>query len=128
MGLRWFDGVAMGEWEKEMMEQQVLGNLKQRLTEEITNLRSFLADMEERAQTVDLDQPIGRLSRMDSLANQSIAMNTRDKAATRLARLERAMARIDSADFGHCGDCGESIAPARLLAMPEATLCVNCAE
>ncbi len=102
-------------------------DLEARMREEIDGIQSQMIDLEERARTVDLDQPIGRLSRMDSLANQGMALNARDKARTRLARLERALARIDEQDFGLCAACGEPIAEARLLAMPESTLCVHCA-
>lgn len=111
------------------MDQASRDVLKTRMREEIASLESQLADLEERAQTVDLDQQaVGRLSRMDSLANQGIALNALGKAKSRLARLERALARIDAEDFGCCAECGESIAPGRLLAMPEAVLCVGCAE
>jgi DnaK suppressor protein len=101
--------------------------LEARMREEIVSIQSQMADLEERARTVDLDQPIGRLSRMDSLANQGMALNARDKAKARLARLERALARINDQDFGLCAACGDPIAEARLLAMPESTLCVHCA-
>jgi DnaK suppressor protein len=43
-------------------------------------------------------------------------------------RLERALDRIDNDNFGICTECGEDIAAGRLLIMPEATLCVDCAE
>lgn len=103
-------------------------DLEARMREEIVSIQSQMVDLEERARTVDLDQPIGRLSRMDSLANQSISINARDKARARLTRLERALVRVAEDDFGCCADCGEPIALARLLALPEATLCVHCAE
>ncbi|PTN33477.1 TraR/DksA family transcriptional regulator [Desulfonatronum sp. SC1] len=103
--------------------------LEARMREEMAGLREQLGDLEERARTVELDQQaVGRLSRMDSLANQSIAVNALGKAKSRLARLERALFRIEDEDFGLCADCGDPIAPARLLAMPEAVLCVGCAE
>ncbi|GAB6057429.1 TraR/DksA family transcriptional regulator [Desulfonatronum parangueonense] len=111
------------------MDQENRRVLEARLREETSAIQGQLKDLEERAQTVDLDQQaVGRLSRMDSLANQSIAINALGKAKSRLARLERALARIQDEDFGCCAECGESIAPARLLAMPEAVLCVHCAE
>ncbi|TVQ95889.1 MAG: TraR/DksA family transcriptional regulator [Desulfovibrionales bacterium] len=103
--------------------------LEARMREEIAGLREQLGDLGERARTVELDQQaVGRLSRMDSLANQGIAVNALDKAKSRLARLERALSRIEDEDFGLCADCGEAIVPARLLVLPEAVLCVGCAE
>lgn len=84
--------------------------------------------MQERAQTVDLDQPIGRLSRMDSLTNQGILLSSVTKAKTRLARLKQALKNIDDPEFGLCRECGEEIALKRLKAMPESELCIDCAE
>ncbi len=111
------------------MDQASRKALEARMLQEIADLKAQLGDLEERAQTVELDQQaVGRLSRMDSLANQGIAVNALGKAKSRLARLERALSRIEDEDFGLCADCGEPIAPARLLAMPEAVLCVGCAE
>ena len=48
-------------------------------------------------------------------------------ATSRLAGLEYALKRIDDQEFGYCIDCGEEIPLPRLLAMPQATHCVDCA-
>lgn len=45
-----------------------------------------------------------------------------------LARIERALARLDSGDYTACRRCGEEIAPARLQALPWADTCIRCAE
>jgi RNA polymerase-binding transcription factor len=44
-----------------------------------------------------------------------------------LARTERALAKLDEGTYGLCDSCGEEIAPRRLEAMPDSTLCVQCA-
>jgi DnaK suppressor protein len=44
-----------------------------------------------------------------------------------VARTERALAKLDEGTYGICDSCGEPIAPARLEAMPDVTLCVTCA-
>lgn len=45
-----------------------------------------------------------------------------------LARIGRALARMDSGDYGICTSCGEPIAPVRLRALPTAEHCIRCAE
>ncbi len=45
----------------------------------------------------------------------------------RLARTERALAKLDEGTYGRCDACGEPIAPARLAAMPDSVMCVACA-
>ena len=44
-----------------------------------------------------------------------------------LARTERALAKLDEGTYGICDRCGGPIAPRRLEAMPDSTLCVQCA-
>lgn len=43
-----------------------------------------------------------------------------------LRQIERARERLAAGDYGQCSDCGEAIAPARLLAQPTATRCTAC--
>jgi DnaK suppressor protein len=65
---------------------------------------------------------------MDSMANQAISSQRLTESRRTLMRLELALGRIDDEYFGICAECGEDIAIGRLLVMPEATLCVDCAE
>lgn len=44
-----------------------------------------------------------------------------------LARTERALAKIDDGTYGLCDACGQPIAPARLRALPDGVLCLDCA-
>ena len=40
--------------------------------------------------------------------------------------LRQALARIEDGSYGFCEECGQPIAPSRLLARPEARLCIAC--
>lgn len=58
-----------------------------------------------------------------------------DRAGETLAHLERnieeidaALDRLDAGRYGTCRDCGASIDPHRLEALPEVTRCVTCAS
>jgi DnaK suppressor protein len=110
------------------MDHKVRQEIKEHLHKQIQELLLEIRNMEERAQTVSLDQPIGRLSRMDSLTNQGIMLSSLNKARIRLARLKMALKSIDDPEFGLCKNCGEEIALKRLKAMPESTLCIHCAS
>lgn len=48
-------------------------------------------------------------------------------AQVALARVEAALKRFETGDYGVCLRCGEDIAPERLAAVPEAALCRRCA-
>ena len=41
--------------------------------------------------------------------------------------IRAALQRIADGTYGTCANCGAEIAPARLKALPTATLCINCA-
>lgn len=43
-------------------------------------------------------------------------------------KLEKALEKIDSADYGICEECGVGIKFERLLARPTAELCINCKD
>jgi len=45
-----------------------------------------------------------------------------------LAQVEAALARFDQGVYGICERCGENIDPARLKALPYASLCMNCQQ
>lgn len=42
-------------------------------------------------------------------------------------QIRAALQRIADGTYGICANCGATIAPARLQALPTATLCINCA-
>lgn len=44
-----------------------------------------------------------------------------------LARIDRALAKLDEGTYGTCDRCGQPIAAGRLQARPEVSLCVTCA-
>ncbi len=44
-----------------------------------------------------------------------------------LAQIDASLARIEAGEYGVCDDCGTDIDPRRLLALPFARLCADCA-
>jgi len=43
-------------------------------------------------------------------------------------QLQRAIARLETGTYGICEHCGKRINPDRLAVLPDATLCVECAQ
>ncbi len=89
-------------------------------------LQGLLKSSEAGAKPVDLDQPIGRLSRMDAMQQQSMVQANRRAAQQRISQIERALRRLAGDEYGLCTECDENIGVARLKARPETPLCINC--
>ncbi len=89
-------------------------------------LRVQLASSEEGGRPVDLDEPIGRLSRMEAMQQQSMTQANRRAAQLRLQQVKAAQTRIDRDEYGECAECGEAIGSKRLVVRPEAPLCIGC--
>ncbi len=84
---------------------------------------------EAQRQPVELDQArLGRLSRMDALQGQAMALETERRRVVEIKRIDAALARIDDGSYGDCLACGEEIAPERLASDPTAPLCIGCAR
>lgn len=103
------------------------------LQKQLTFLKSQLSDQlnaaEEDSQPVQLDQQlVGRLSRMDAMQQQQMAVASRQHVKDHLRGVMLALQAIESEDYGYCSDCAKSIGFARLSVRPEALLCLACQQ
>ncbi|MBI3297831.1 MAG: TraR/DksA C4-type zinc finger protein [Elusimicrobia bacterium] len=93
------------------------------LAEELENSLNSGKDL---TAVVSLDDPIGRLSRVDALQSQEISLGLKASIRRRLEMVRRALDSISKGTYGVCVACKEPIAEARLEAIPETPLCVEC--
>lgn len=78
--------------------------------------------------TVMLDQTsVGRLSRMDALQGQQMAIAAQRRRQMQLVKIDQALTRLDDGDYGYCISCDEEIAPKRLENDPAVPTCLQCA-
>jgi len=94
------------------------------LAEEI---RSAMESSKEDSGVVELDTSIGRLSRMDAMQNQQMALELRRRQEQQLQRIANALKRMDKGTYGLCGKCKQPIAEERLEVSPDVVMCVGCA-
>lgn len=86
-------------------------------------------DAAQDVQPVILDQTtVGRVSRVDALQMQHMALEIARRRDGRLALVAAALRRLESGEYGHCIDCGEAIDVRRLQVDPTALKCIHCAE
>jgi len=82
---------------------------------------------DEALKTVELEQgAVGRLSRMGSLQNQSLAKGLRERESVSLALIQEALRRLDAGTYGVCTSCGAPVAAERLVVFPETGTCAHC--
>ena len=92
-------------------------------------LESLIISAKSSANAVELDQAkIGRLSRMDAIQRQAMAIETERRRKLDLRRVEAAIERLKSGDFGYCITCDEKIPSKRLKFDPACTTCIKCAN
>jgi DnaK suppressor protein len=102
---------------------------KFRLLERQSELEALDSISKESTATVMLEQSsVGRLSRMDALQSQQMALETKRRRKQELLQIKAALVRMESGDFGYCVSCGEGIGVGRLTISPTAIRCVNCSE
>ena len=93
-----------------------------------TELLSLSENASADRKPVVLDQQsVGRLSRLDSMQVQAMAKAADARRAQEIRRIDAALGRVQSGDYGFCVACGEVIAPGRLDADPAAPRCAECA-
>ncbi|MHA1538114.1 MAG: TraR/DksA family transcriptional regulator [Alphaproteobacteria bacterium] len=79
--------------------------------------------------TVELDQQkVGRLSRMDALQAQEMALATKRRREIGQGRIGAALKRLDDGTYGECLACGEEIGEKRLALDPATPTCIDCAR
>lgn len=98
------------------------------IEEKIAFLKKALSETDSTAAPVAPDNAIGRLSRVDAMQQQQVALETRRQREHLLARLERALKLIADGEYGTCPKCEEDIGEKRLDALPDAIFCISCAE
>lgn len=99
-------------------------------------LRERLAQLEEEDRIseadrapVALDQDsVGRLSRMDAMQVQAMALAAQRRRHAEKDRIAAALRRLDQGEFGYCTACGEDIAEGRLQHDPSVAVCITCAS
>lgn len=59
---------------------------------------------------------------------QAFTFRLRGRERAFLQKIEKALQKIETGEFGECEDCGEMIGLRRLEARPETELCIQCKE
>ena len=112
-----------------------IDDLKGRLEEERGELREQLTTIEEEAFAATQSELSGDVGLDDESADAGTATFEREKDLSiennvrdLLAKIDRALGRIDEGTYGICERCGKPIDKARIKALPYVDLCIKDAQ
>jgi len=117
-----------------MIDEALKAKLKAALEAERAQILLEIEEYELEGQE-SLSDVSGENNYRDHMADQGTAtfsreldMTLEDNARENLARIDAALARIETGTYGICTRCGAAIPADRLDAMPAAELCIICKE
>jgi len=110
------------------MTKEELKHIAEKINNEISNTEESIVNYKELTKPIAPENAIGRVSRMDAINNKSVNEAALKKAEQKLKNLKIALSNINDTDFGVCFKCHSQIPLGRILLMPHARYCVNCAR
>ena len=111
-----------------MMNKKELNSILKIIEEEISKTETSIEHYKELTKPIAPENAIGRVSRMDAINNKSVNDAALNKAKQKLSNLKIALSNINDPDFGVCFKCKNNIPIGRILLMPHARFCVQCAS
>ncbi len=99
----------------------------QKAKSELAKATIEIEQLKELTKPIAPENAIGRISRMDAINNKSVNEASLRSLEDKAKKIKRALDRVNDSDFGVCRKCKNPIPEGRLLLLPGATLCVNCA-
>lgn len=103
--------------------QSRLESERKRLNAELEQLMGHMGSASERRE----GSPFGkREEEAVESAELEKRMALQQRILDQLVGIDRAMEKLENGTYGRCDRCGKAIDPARLEALPQASLCLKC--
>ncbi len=104
--------------------------LRSRLKSERGRLIEELEQLKASANTTQERRDGSPFSEMAEEATEILELEKRlaleERIREQLAGVEHSLHKFEEATYGLCDNCGQTIDPERLEALPQASLCMNC--
>ncbi len=110
------------------MTKEQLHDIKEKIIHDLDTLAREIAELEVLIRPISPECALGDLARFELMNDQRISEKTLKEALIRKNRLEYALRKINTPEYGHCKECEEEIPIERLLILPESDLCIECAS
>jgi len=117
-----------GQEEEEVMTN--LEELRSRLESEQKRLLGELEQLDANTRPIEDRREGSPFGKREEEATETFELEKRlaleKQIKGHLAEVERALGKFEQGTYGLCDSCAQPIAPERLEALPQASLCVNC--
>lgn len=119
-----FPPYKLAKGEEYMSEKQlnhfreILSSVKDELMDDIERTVHTMQD-----EATSFADPNDRASQESDIA---LELRNRDRERKLIKKIDEALARIASGEYGYCNSCGVEIGLKRLEARPTATMCIDC--
>jgi len=110
------------------MNKTEKNKLKDKILKDINDLQINITQLKELTKPIAPENSIGRVSRMDAINNKSVNEAALRQANLKMNKLQLALKKIETPNFGICSACKGAIPLPRLMFMPESSHCVACAN
>lgn len=110
------------------MNKKDLKRFKELLLQERANLINKANRTLAEEATLDVNELPDEIDQASAEYSQSFIFRLRDREKFYLSKIDKALQKIETGEFGICEACGEDIAVKRLEARPVTTLCIRCKE
>jgi len=110
------------------MTEEQLAAQKELILSRIAELEGSFDYLGEETKAIEPSVSLGRLTRMEALNDKGVNEHVLAQNRQTLDRLHNALDRIDRGTYGVCTRCAKEIPMERLELVPEALICVPCAE
>lgn len=110
------------------LSKKDLNSFKKILEERREKVKKMVDETRERGIGFSREDLPDEVDLATTESDQSMSLRLRDRERTLLRKIDKALEKIDSGDYGLCEDCDELIEIKRLEARPVTDLCIKCKE
>lgn len=110
------------------MDTKTKAAIEERIHQDIEEAKEQIKRLTDLVKPIAPDVAVGRLSRLEAISSKGVNEAALSQARQKLSSLQTSLANLGEPEFGICFECGEDIPVGRILLMPEAKMCVACAE
>jgi len=100
--------------------------LKEKIEQDIAKLQIEIKEIKAKVYPSKEQDRCDKSAHLTQKLDQSVHFKRLEEATKRLNRLNSAILKVDTKDYGICKECEEPIALERLKLVPESIYCIEC--